>query len=123
MHVGGSSIFDNNGREAYADPYLASRAVDATSRFFGERQMDHILSTTASDPLRGVADLVCVATAPGLVEKQQTARDLRHAIAHVFDGCPRKQNAIRHLRVEVVPSTEAEFQAARAALADRVRDD
>jgi len=121
VDVGGSSIFENTWREAYADPYLASRVVDATSRFFGERQMDHILSTTASDPLRGVVDLVCVATAPGLVEKQQTARDLRHAIAQVFDGCPRKQNAIRHL--EVVPSTEAEFQAARAALADRIRDD
>ena len=121
VDVGGSSIFENTWREAYADPYLASRVVEETSRFFGERQMDHILSTTASDPLRGVVDLACVATAPGLVEKQQTARDLRHAIVQVFDGCPRKQNAILHL--EVVPSTEAEFQAARAALADRVRDD
>jgi hypothetical protein len=47
VDVGGSSIFENTWREAYADPYLASRVVDATSRFFGERQMDHILSTTA----------------------------------------------------------------------------
>jgi hypothetical protein len=78
-------------------------------------------TATAAASERGVVDLVCVATAPGLVEKQQTARDLRHAIAQVFDGCPRKQNAIRHL--EVVPSTEAEFQAARAALADKVCDE
>jgi hypothetical protein len=53
-----------------------------------------------------------------LVAKQQTARDLRQANAQAFDGCPWKENAIRHL--EVVPITQAEFQAARAALADRI---
>jgi hypothetical protein len=90
--------------------------------------MHHILSTTASDPLRGVVELVTrlvcvrVATAPGLVDKLGTARDLRWPIADEFRGAPWKVDAtIRVLKV--VPSTEAEFQTARAALADKVRDD
>jgi hypothetical protein len=48
--------------------------------------MDHILSTTASDPLRGVVKLVCIATDPGLVDKLGTAWDLRRAIAGEFTG-------------------------------------
>ena len=121
VDAGGSSIFGDACPRAHADPYLASRVVDAMSRFFEERQMDHILSTTSSDPQRGAVDLECVATGPGLVDKRDIARDLRRAIAEAFHGGPWQVDAIRH--VEVVPSTEAEFQTARAALADTVRDD
>jgi hypothetical protein len=60
MDAGGSSIFGNTNPYPHADLYLASGVVDATSRFFGEHQMDHILSTTASDPLRGMVELVTV---------------------------------------------------------------
>jgi hypothetical protein len=123
MDAGGFSIFDNTNSHVHADPYLASGVVDATSRFFRKLQMDHILSITASHPLRGVVEL-CVATAPGLVDKLGTAWDLRRAIADKFHGALWKvDTAIRVL--QVVPSTEgseAGFQTARAALADTVRD-
>jgi hypothetical protein len=95
--------------------------MEATSLFLTERQMDHVLSTTAADPVGGVMELVCFASGPGLTEAQQTARDLRWAICGAFDGGPWQPDCIRHL--EVVPSTEAEFQAARAALADKVCDE
>ncbi len=64
---------------------------------------------------------MCFASGPGLNEARQTARDLRRAICGAFDGGPWQPDCIRHL--EVVPSTEAEFQAARAALADKVCDE
>jgi len=95
--------------------------MEATSLFLAERQMDHVLSTTAADPVGGMMELVCFASGPGLTEAQRTARDLRCAISGAFVGGPWQPDCIRHL--EVVPSTEAEFQAARAALADKVCDE
>ena len=64
------------------------------------------------------------AAAPG------TAKGLRRAIAgaRAFHGGPWQQGAVADgsgwlRQVEVVPSTEVEFQTAKAALADKVRDD
>jgi hypothetical protein len=93
MDAGGSSIFGNSNPYPHANPYLASGVVVATSRFFWGRQMDHILSITASDPLRGMVQLMCVATVPGLVDNLETARNLRRAIADEFHGAPCKVDA------------------------------
>ena len=108
--------------------HLASRVVDVTSRFFEGRQMDHIVSTAATDPQLGLVDLVCVAAGPGQVDAPRTATSLRRAIAEAFHGGAWQQGAVADgsgwlRQVEVVPSTEAEFQAAKAALVDKVRDD
>jgi hypothetical protein len=86
-----SSIAENAGLEEagpsfHADPYLASGVVDAASQYLKERQMDHILSTAVTGPQRGGMELVCVASAPGLVDTLQTARDLRRAIEDAFAG-------------------------------------
>jgi ribosomal protein S13 len=74
--------------------------MEATSLFLTERQMDHVLSTTAGDPVGGVMELVCFASGPGLTEAQQTARDLRREISmsikRLMDlGCYR---GLRHRR-------------------------
>jgi hypothetical protein len=126
-----SSIVESAGLEAgasshadpyLADPYLASGVVDAAGQFLEQRQMDFILSTNVNGPRRGWMELVCLASAPGLVDTHQTARDLRRAIEDSFVGGPWKGAAIiRHL--EATTSTEAEFQTARAALAGQVRED
>jgi hypothetical protein len=100
---------------AHADPYLASRVVDAVSLYLEESWMDHILWTADSG---GAMELVCVASAPGLVGAQKTARDLRRAICQAFIGGPWTDKTI--LRLDVAPSSEEEFHFSRV---DRVRQD
>jgi hypothetical protein len=46
--------------------------MEATSRFFKEREMDHILWITVKDPPREEMELVCVATGQGPVDVQET---------------------------------------------------
>ena len=102
------------------EAHLVDYAWDATSKFLADRQIDHILSPAVTGPQHGWTEFVCLASAPGIVDMQRTTRELRKAIASCLDIWGGEEN-IRHL--ETAASTKEEFQAARAALADIVRDD
>ena len=83
--------------------------------------MDHILWITVKDPPREEMGLVCVATGQGPVDVQETRLYLHKAIAGALAGGPWQEDPI--LQLDVVQSDEAEFQRAREAQADKVRDE
>jgi hypothetical protein len=90
--------------------------MEATSRFFKEREMDHILWITVKDPPREEMGLVCVATGQGPVDVQETRLYLHKAIAGALAGGPWQEDPI--LQLDVVQSDEAEFQRAREVAGD-----